>query len=45
MKNRSIRPATLYPGASAPAKPGEAIVLYANGFGLTNVPVQSHSKL
>jgi uncharacterized protein (TIGR03437 family) len=38
-----IGPATLYPGASTPAKPGETIVLYANGFGPTNVPVQSGS--
>jgi uncharacterized protein (TIGR03437 family) len=34
---------TLYPGATTPAKAGEAIVLYANGFGSTNVPVQSGS--
>lgn len=38
-----IGPATLYPGASTPAKPGETIVLYANGFGSTNVLVQSGS--
>jgi uncharacterized protein (TIGR03437 family) len=38
-----IGPPTLYPGASTPAKPGETIVLYANGFGSTNVPVQSGS--
>jgi uncharacterized protein (TIGR03437 family) len=38
-----IGPATLFPGASTPAKPGETIVLYANGFGSTNVPVQSGS--
>lgn len=38
-----IGPATLYPDASTPAKPGETIVLYANGFGSTNVPVQSGS--
>ena len=38
-----IGPATLYPGASTPAKPGETIMLYANGFGSTNVPVQSGS--
>jgi len=38
-----IGPATLYPGASTPAKPGEIIELYANGFGSTNVPVQSGS--
>ena len=38
-----IGPTTLYPGASTPAKPGETIVLYANGFGPTNVPVVSGS--
>jgi uncharacterized protein (TIGR03437 family) len=38
-----IGPATLYPGATSPAKPGETIVLYANGFGPTNVPVESGS--
>jgi uncharacterized protein (TIGR03437 family) len=38
-----IGTATLYPGASTPAKPGETIMLYANGFGSTNVPVQSGS--
>lgn len=38
-----IGPASLFPGASTPAKPGETIVLYANGFGSTNVPVQSGS--
>src|ERR1039458_9759640 len=38
-----IGPATLYPGASTPAKSGEAFVLYANGFGPTNPPVQSGS--
>jgi len=32
---------TLYPGFSTPAQPGETIVLYANGFGPTNVAVQS----
>ena len=38
-----IGPATLYPGVSTPAKPGEIVVLYANGFGATNVPVASGS--
>ncbi len=36
-----IGAASLYPGASTPAKIGETIVLYANGFGPTGVPVQS----
>jgi uncharacterized protein (TIGR03437 family) len=38
-----IGPTTLYPGATTPAKPGETIVIYANGFGTTNVPVTSGS--
>jgi uncharacterized protein (TIGR03437 family) len=38
-----IGPATLYPGVSTPAKPGEIVVIYANGFGATNVPVTSGS--
>lgn len=38
-----IGPATLYPGSRTPAKPGETIVLYANGFGPTTVPVTSGS--
>jgi uncharacterized protein (TIGR03437 family) len=38
-----IGPATLYPGQTTPAKPGETIVLYANGFGPTTVPVVSGS--
>jgi uncharacterized protein (TIGR03437 family) len=36
-----IGPTTLYPGASAPAKPGETVVIFANGFGPTSVPVVS----
>jgi uncharacterized protein (TIGR03437 family) len=39
-----IGPASLYPGATTPAKAGETIVLYANGFGATNVPVQNGSS-
>ena len=37
-----VGPKTLYP-SSAPAQPDEIIVLYANGFGATNAPVQSGS--
>ncbi len=36
-----IGPTTLYPGLSTPAKPGETIVVYANGFGTTTVPIVS----
>ncbi len=39
-----IGPSTLYPGASSSAKPGETIVLYANGFGPTSTPVVSGSS-
>jgi len=38
-----IGPTTLYPGYTTPAQPGETVVLYANGFGTTNVPVTSGS--
>jgi uncharacterized protein (TIGR03437 family) len=34
-----LGPASLYPGSTTPAKPGETVVLYANGFGPTSVPV------
>jgi uncharacterized protein (TIGR03437 family) len=38
-----IGPATLYPGASTAAAPGETVVIYANGFGATNVPIAAGS--
>jgi uncharacterized protein (TIGR03437 family) len=38
-----LGPSTLYPGLTTPAKPGETVVLYANGFGSTTVPVVSGS--
>lgn len=38
-----IGPATLYPGSTAPAKPGETVAVYANGFGPTSIPVISGS--
>jgi len=38
-----IGPTSLYPGATTPGKPGETLMLYANGFGATNVPVTSGS--
>jgi uncharacterized protein (TIGR03437 family) len=40
-----IGPATLYPGLTTPAKPGETIAIYADGFGATNSPVQSGSVM
>jgi uncharacterized protein (TIGR03437 family) len=34
---------SLYPGLTTPAKPGETVVLYGNGFGVTSTPVVSGS--
>lgn len=36
-----IGPTTLYPGYTTPAKPGETIIVYGNGFGPTTVPIVS----
>ena len=38
-----VGPTSLYPGLSTPAQPGETIMIYANGFGTTSVPVVSGS--
>jgi uncharacterized protein (TIGR03437 family) len=38
-----IGPPALYPGATTPAKPGETVLIYANGFGPTSVPVVAGS--
>jgi uncharacterized protein (TIGR03437 family) len=38
-----IGPASLYPGLSTPAKPGETVVLFGNGFGPASTPVVSGS--
>jgi uncharacterized protein (TIGR03437 family) len=38
-----VGPASLYPGLTTPAVPGETVVLYANGFGTTSIPVVSGS--
>jgi len=39
-----LGPASLYPGSTTPAKPGETVVLYDNGFGPTSTPVVSGSE-
>ena len=39
-----IGPTSLFPGLSTPAQPGETIVIYANGFGVSTVPVVSGSE-
>ena len=39
-----VGPATLYPGLTTPAAPGEEVILYADGFGQTSVPVTSGSS-
>ncbi len=38
-----IGPTTLYPGATTPAKPGETVLLFANGFGAVSAAVTSGS--
>jgi uncharacterized protein (TIGR03437 family) len=40
-----LGPPTLYPGSTTPARPGETIVLYANGFGPTSTTVASGSEI
>lgn len=40
-----VGPATLYPGLSTPASPGETIILYANGFGAVTPPVTAGSEM
>jgi uncharacterized protein (TIGR03437 family) len=39
-----LGPASLYPGLSTPAVPGEVVVLYANGFGPVSPPVVAGSN-
>jgi uncharacterized protein (TIGR03437 family) len=36
-----LGPASLYPGFSTPAKPGETVIVYGNGFGSTSTQVVS----
>ena len=38
-----VGPTSLYPGLTTPAKPGEEVVIYANGFGPTSQAVVSGS--
>jgi uncharacterized protein (TIGR03437 family) len=38
-----IGAATLFPGVTTPAHPGETVIIYGNGFGTTSVPVVSGS--
>jgi uncharacterized protein (TIGR03437 family) len=40
-----IGPASLYPGLTTPATPGETIEIYADGFGATNSAVQNGSVI
>jgi len=39
-----LGPASLYPGYTTPAKPGEIVLLYGNGFGATSTPVIAGSE-
>jgi uncharacterized protein (TIGR03437 family) len=38
-----LGPTNLYRGLTMPAKPGEIVLLYANGMGLTSTPVVSRA--
>jgi uncharacterized protein (TIGR03437 family) len=38
-----LGPASLYPGRTTPAAPGEVVILYANGFGPVSPPVTAGS--
>jgi uncharacterized protein (TIGR03437 family) len=38
-----VGPASLYPGITTPAKPGETVILWATGFGQTNPPIVNGS--
>jgi len=40
-----LGPTSLYPGSTTPAKPGETVLLYANGFGPTSTPTVSGSAI
>jgi trimeric autotransporter adhesin len=40
-----IGPASLYPGSSTPAQPGEQVVIYAVGFGLPTTPLTLGSAI
>lgn len=39
-----LGPTSLYPGLTTPAKAGETVIIYGNGFGPTSVPVVSGSE-
>jgi len=39
-----VGPPTLYPGLTTPAKPGETVSIYANGFGTTSAAIIAGSE-
>jgi uncharacterized protein (TIGR03437 family) len=45
LNGTDVGPTTLYPGLTTPAQPGELVVLYANGFGPTSIPVVAGSSV
>jgi uncharacterized protein (TIGR03437 family) len=45
LNGTDVGPASLYPGLSTPAMPGEPVVIFANGFGPTSMPVVSGSPI
>jgi len=44
LNGSDLGPATLYPGLTTPAKAGETVILYGNGFGPTSAAVVSGSE-
>jgi len=45
LNGSDLGPEGLYPGLTTPAQPGESVVLYANGFGPTSLPVAAGSSV
>ena len=45
LNGTDIGPASLYPGLTTPAKAGETVVVFANGFGPASTPIVSGSSL
>jgi uncharacterized protein (TIGR03437 family) len=45
LNGTDIGPTSLYPGVTTPVKPGETVVLFANGFGPTSAAVVSGSSV
>ena len=44
LNGTDLGPTNLYPGLTTPAKAGETVILYGNGFGPTSVPIVSGAE-